>query len=212
MIDIQDMTLTQGDFVMDGINLNVPTGQYAVLMGATGCGKTSLLEAICGLRHLARGRVCLGGRDVTTLKPASRDLGYVPQDGTLFATMSVRDNLGFALDVRKWHHDDISKRVDELASLLDITPLLDRSLEGLSGGERQRIALGRALAFSPSILLLDEPLSAVDEDTRDALCNLLKRVQTESDVTVLHVTHSQSEATRLADVLLQLNNGQVSAT
>ena len=136
-------------------------------------------------------------------------MGYVPQDGTLFGSMSVRSNLAFALNIRRWRSAQVDDRVEELASLLGIEALLERSIKGLSGGERQRITLGRALAFRPRFLLLDEPLSAVDEATRTELCDLLKTVQREMEVTILHVTHSQSEAERLADILFQFSNGSV---
>ena len=118
--------------------------------------------------------------------------------------MNVVDNLAFALSIRKWKRADQDVRVKELSELLGIAHLLNRSIKGLSGGERQRVALGRALAFRPKVLLLDEPLSAVDENTRESLCDLLKDVQEKTGVTALHVTHSQRGATRLGDVKIEL--------
>jgi ABC-type sugar transport system ATPase subunit len=178
-------------------------------MGKTGCGKTTLLEAIAGLKRVTAGSVLLSGRDVTRLKPSLRGIGYVPQDAALFSTMTVAAQLGFALEIRRVKPEDRDMRVRELAELLGIGPLLDRSPRYLSGGERQRVALGRAIAFRPRLLLLDEPLSAVDEDTREEMYRLLKTVQNHSGATVLHVTHSRREARALADTLLELSDGTV---
>lgn len=211
MIDLHRISLKQGMFSVTDISFCIPTGSYGVLMGETGCGKTSIIEAICGLRNISSGSIILDDLNVTGLRPACRGVGYVPQDGSLFGSMNVRENLGFALDIRAWGKKAVGDRVGELAEMLGIEALLDRSLKGLSGGERQRIALGRALAFRPTILLLDEPLSAVDESTRHSLCDLLKRVQEETGVTALHVTHSHSEAERLADVLLQFKDGNINS-
>src|SRR5215203_3589521 len=118
-------------------------------MGRTGCGKTTLLEAICGLKPVRAGRVLLLGRDVTDLPPADRGVGYVPQDLALFPTMTVREHLGFALEVRRWDMTAAARRVEELTALLGIGHLLERKPPGLSGGEAQRVALGRALSFRP---------------------------------------------------------------
>lgn len=209
MIEIRNVSLRQGDFSIDGVDFNVERGQYGVLMGQTGCGKTSILEAVAGLRPIHSGDIFLDGQKVTHWRPACREIGYVPQDGSLFASMSVSKNLSFALDVRGWKKKEIQSRVGELSELLGIAHLLNRSIKGLSGGERQRISLGRALAFRPQILLLDEPLSAVDENTRQSLCDLLKRVQKETGVTALHVTHSPWEADYLGDVQLLFEKGDV---
>jgi molybdate/tungstate transport system ATP-binding protein len=199
----------QGTFTLADISFEVPAGQYGVLMGRTGCGKTTLLEAICGLKPVAAGSVHLLGRDVTRLKPAARGVGYVPQDRALFPTMTVRENLAFALEVRRWKRDAMASRVGELADLLGIADLLERRPHGLSGGEAQRVALGRALALRPAVLLLDEPLSALDEETREGLVELLRAVRAQTGVTVLHITHSRGEAERLADRLLVLRDGAV---
>ncbi len=210
MIRLEDIAWSAGAFALANISFLVPTGSYGVLMGRTGGGKTSLLEIICGLRRPNVGRVHLGEREVTHLAPGERGLGYVPQDGALFSTMTVRENLGFALRVRHRPPDEISGQVTELAHQLGIGSLLERLPVGLSGGERQRVALGRALALRPRVLLLDEPLSALDDGTREPLADLLHRVQRETRITILHVTHRRSEAARLADVLFRLDDGRVS--
>jgi len=209
MISLRDVTIRQGTFGLSDISFDIPAGQYGVLMGKTGSGKTTLLEAICGLRTLAGGRIRLLGRDVTNLKPAARGVGYVPQDTCLFSTLTVREHLALALVVRRWSRPAIQQRVDELAQLLGIGHLLMRKPRGLSGGEAQRVALGRALAMRPGVLLFDEPLSALDDDTRSEMYSLLRMVRQQASVTVLHITHNRSEAECLADRLLELRDGRI---
>jgi ABC-type sugar transport system ATPase subunit len=209
MITLTNLTVRAGAFTLPAVSFEVPTGGYAALMGKTGSGKTTILEAICGLRKVVEGSIQLLGRDVTHLKPAERELGYVPQDRALFNSMSVWDNLAFALNVRKWPWQAISARVGELAELLGIGDLLERKPHRLSGGEAQRVALGRALSCRPQVLLLDEPLAALDEETKEEMYNLLKSVRQHTGVTTLHVTHDRSEAERLADRLFVLKGGAI---
>jgi ABC-type sugar transport system ATPase subunit len=209
VIAIEGLQIRQGSFRLDDVSFRVPSGGYGVLMGKTGCGKTTILEAVAGLKPIAAGRIVLGEVDVSRLKPAQRNVGLVPQDGALFSTMSVRDHLAFALVIRRTARETINRRVAELAELLEIGHLLDRLPKGLSGGERQRVALGRALSFRPATLCLDEPLSALDDDMREQAMELLKRVQRETGVTTLHITHNRREAAALADVLLELVDGKV---
>ena len=203
MIELDAVSVRQGTFALDGVSLAVPAGAYAVLVGPSGAGKTTLLEVIAGLRRPRAGRVRLRGADVTHLPPAARDVGYVPQDAALFRTMTVRENLAFALAVRG---ADATARVTELAAWLGLGGLLDRRAVGLSGGEAQRVALGRALAFRPDVLLLDEPMNAVDDATRADLLGLFDDLRRERRVSVLHVTHARAEAERLADVVLNLDS------
>ncbi|MDR3403720.1 MAG: ATP-binding cassette domain-containing protein [Chthoniobacter sp.] len=212
MIKLESIAWRAGTFRLENINVSIPTGSYGVLMGRTGCGKTTLLEIICGLRRPLGGRVLIGDRDVTDELPAARGVGYVPQDGAMFPTMTVREQLGFALRLRRRPAAEIAERVDQLATELGLTALLERLPQGLSGGERQRVALGRALAARPKVLLLDEPLSALDEELRDDLAALLRRVQREHGVTALHITHSRAEAELLADVQFRLADGRISET
>jgi ABC-type sugar transport system ATPase subunit len=209
MISLQNIAIRQDAFSLSGISLEIPAGQYGVLMGPTGCGKTTLVEAICGLRPVAAGRILLLDRDVTRLRPAARGVGYVPQDGSLFSLLTVREHLAFAPAVRGWTSATIDARVEELARLLGIGHLLGRRPNGLSGGEIQRVALGRALAMRPGVLLLDEPLSALDDDTRKEMHDLLLNLRGQADVTVLHITHSRSEAQRLGDRWFELRDGKV---
>ena len=220
--------MAQGAFELRDLTLDIPQGSYAVLMGASGSGKTTVLELLCGLRFPQSGRVIICDRDMTDAVPAAREVGYVPQDGALFKTMTVRENLAFALVVRRYREADIEARVQEVAELLDIVPLLDRRPAGLSGGElldivplldrrpaglsggeRQRTALGRALSFRPKVLLLDEPLSALDDETRERIMNLLMQVQQHTGVTTLHVTHNRREAEGLGTLGLKIIKGAI---
>lgn len=209
MIVIDNLTVRAGPFVLEGVSFALDSGQYGVLMGKTGSGKTTLLEAICGLKPVHGGKILLMGRDVTMMRPAERGVGYVPQDRALFPTMTVWDHLAFALSIRKWPADAVAERVGELADLLGIGRLLDRKPHGLSGGEAQRVALGRALSARPQVLLLDEPLSALDDETREEMCALLTSVRQHTGVTTLHITHNVSEADRLADRLFRLRDGRI---
>ena len=209
MIELSDVGVQSGGFRLDGINATIPRGAYGVLMGRTGSGKTTLLEAVCGLKKVTRGSIRLDGREVAGLHPANRGIGFVPQDGALFQSMTVEEHLRFALDVRKWSPAAADARVVEMSKMLQLDPLLKRRPGGLSGGERQRVALGRALSFRPSTLCLDEPLSALDDNTRRDMIILLKKVQQETGVTALHVTHSRDEAERLGDCRLLIERGRL---
>ncbi|MEX2215703.1 MAG: ABC transporter ATP-binding protein [Phycisphaeraceae bacterium] len=209
MIVVSSLSTRAGAFTLDDISFTVKSREYAVLMGRTGCGKTTLLEAICGLKPVARGRIELDGVDVTQKKAAERGIGYVPQDLALFSTMTVREHLALALRVRRWEKAAIEGRVAELAELLGIAHLLPRRPAGLSGGEQQRVALGRALSFRPRVLMMDEPLSALDDETRQQMYSVLKNAQRHEHVTTLHVTHNVEEAGKLADRVLKMEGGRV---
>tara|TARA_B100000809_G_C15088500_1_gene512325 strand:- start:275 stop:931 length:657 start_codon:yes stop_codon:yes gene_type:complete len=209
MISVKNLNLSVGEFTLENVSFEVPTRSYCALMGKTGCGKTTILEAVCGLRNVDSGSIILMSQEVTSLPPAERGIGFVPQDGALFSSMTVEENLGFSLAVRNRPKGVVAERVKELAELLGISSLLQRRTQGLSGGEKQRVALGRALAFEPGILCLDEPLSALDDDTKTGLVDLLARVREETGVTTLHITHSLQEARSLCDMLLVMEDGQV---
>lgn len=209
VIELKHMTVRSGKFVLTEVSMTVPDRGYSVLMGRTGCGKTTLLEAVIGLRPVTHGAVILCGEDVTRLKPALRGIGYVPQDGALFQTMTVREHLAFPLTIRSESKAAIRARVDELSEHLEIAHLLHRYPAGLSGGEKQRVALGRALSFNPRVLLLDEPLSALDESTKETMYELLKRIQSDTGITALHITHSMLEAEQLADTMFLLRDGGI---
>ncbi len=215
MIELRDVSIRIGDCQLNDISLKVETGQYAVLMGRTGLGKTTLLEAICGLRRVTRGRILVQDQDVTDWAPGDRMIGYVPQDLALFPSMTVAQHLGFALRFRKRSASEISTTVHQVAAELGIAHLLSRGVRNLSGGESQRVALGRAIAFQPTLLLLDEPLSALDEQTREAMHQVLRNIKERRQVTTIHVTHNSEEAAALADSYLNLDQcvpSHVSAT
>lgn len=210
MIELQNVTITVGQFSLTKVSMNIEPGDYAVLMGQTGQGKTTILEAICGLRTVAEGRIIIRNTDVTDWSPADRETGFVPQDLALFPTHTVAEHIQLALKLRKMPPKQIAHRTEELSELLGIQHLLKRRPKGLSGGESQRVALGRALSFRPTVLLLDEPFSALDETTRAEMHSLLKRVTHDTGVTTLHITHSNSEAEVLANRRFFLKDGVVS--
>jgi molybdate/tungstate transport system ATP-binding protein len=209
MIRVEQLAVSAGAFRLNDITFGIAPGEYAVLMGRTGSGKTTLLESICGLRKVDAGRIHIGGEDTTDFAPAQRGLSYVPQDQALFLSMTVRENLGFGLRLRRTDPGAARQRTDELAELLGVTSLLDRKPHHLSGGEAQRVALGRALAIEPRVLCLDEPLSALDDDTRAEMHALLRSIHRQTRATVLHVTHHVADAQKLATRLLLLKDGMV---
>ncbi len=200
MIALRKICITRGKAYLRNIDLEVPQGAYAVVMGPTGCGKTSLLECIAGLVKPDSGSVMIQNEDVTTLPAAAREIGYVPQDAALFTGLSVRQNIGFALNIRGAKESVVRNQVDELAKGLEISHLLDRTIRGLSGGERQRVALGRAMIIRPKVMLLDEPFASLDEMSRETMCDLLQKIHRETEATFIHVTHSVTEAERLATI------------
>jgi molybdate/tungstate transport system ATP-binding protein len=209
MIRVEHLSVRAGPFALRDVSFEVRTGEHAFLMGKTGSGKTTLLEAICGLRPVTAGAIRLMEKDVTGWPPAQRGIGFVPQDAALFHHLTIREHLSFALTIRRWPRNQVEARVAELADWLGLGDLLDRKPPGLSGGEAQRVALGRALSFRPDILCLDEPLSALDDETRSEMGELLRSVRAQTGVTLLHITHNLSEAGRLADRILLLKDGAV---
>lgn len=209
MIELRQVTIRAGSFRLENVSFQIDSGKYAVLMGRTGFGKTTILEAITGLRQVLKGQVFIRSVDVTRWNPADRQLGYVPQDLALFPSMSVREHLEFGPRLRRFARQEMNRRVSKISEVLGIGHLMERSIVGLSGGEAQRVALGRALSSGPSVLLLDEPLSALDEETRNEMHSWLRSVKENTGVTTLHVTHNEEEAVALADVRLRLESGVV---
>jgi molybdopterin-binding protein len=207
VIRLEDVGLRLGAFSLNRVTLDIPAGGYGLIIGPTGSGKTSLLEAVAGHVPVSSGRIMLDGRDVTGLAPEARRIGFVYQAYHLFPHRTVADNIGYGL--RGFPADARRARVNELAALLGIGPLLERGIEGLSGGEQQRVALARALAPRPSILLLDEPFAAVDPALRRVLRRELQVMREREGVTTLHVTHDVDDALRLGDVVAVLAGGEV---
>ena len=188
-----------GEFVMGGLSLEVAGGEYFVLTGPNGAGKTVLMTLIAGIRRPDAGRIAIGGADVAHTPPWERNVGYVPQDGLLFPNRTVGENIAFGLEVRGLLAVEIAFRVEAIAARLRIAHLLGRGVKGLSGGERQKVSLARALVLNPALLLLDEPVSAIDEDTRDGLCLELREIQQRFGVTTIHISHNQRETQLVAD-------------
>ena len=209
MISLRQITVQAGGFQLRDLSMEIPTGSHTALMGRTGSGKTTLLEGVCGLRSVSSGSIWIGDREVTHLPPGQRGIGFVPQDGALFDHLTVRQHLEFALEVRGWVPERRETRSRELAEWLGLTPLMNRLPAGMSGGERQRVALGRALAFHPPVLCLDEPLSALDDQTRGEIVAVLTEIRNRTGITILHITHNRSEAERLADRILHLRDGRL---
>jgi ABC-type Fe3+/spermidine/putrescine transport system ATPase subunit len=209
MISLKGVCVEFRRFTLGDISLTIPGGDYFMLVGPTGSGKTLLLETIAGLHRVKQGEISLDGRDLTFLEPEKRNIGMVYQDCALFPHLSVRDNIIFGLKVRRFPKPDWQKAMGEVASLVKINHLLDRKPINLSGGEKQKVALARALAIKPPLLLLDEPLSALDPDTRENLRQELKQIQEELNITVIHVTHDFEEALTLGKHLAVIGEGQI---
>ena len=195
--------------VLDGITFTVNDGEFAVLLGPSGCGKTTLLRCIAGLERVDKGEIYIGSELANDLLPRERDLAMVFQGFSLFPIMNVRENIAFPLKVRGIGQQAADERVREVAKILGIEHLLDKSPREISGGEQQRVAIGRAIARDPKAFLMDEPLSSLDAPLRAQLRSELKRIQKEIKVTTVYVTHDQAEALALADKIGVMNRGSL---
>jgi ABC-type Fe3+/spermidine/putrescine transport system ATPase subunit len=209
VIRAESLVFSVGSFRLEGATLDVLDGEYFVLLGPPGSGKSVFLECLCGLNRLEKGRIFVDGRDITDLEPRRRDIGYVPQDYALFPHLSVGQNISSGLRVRHRSPSQANHRVREVAEMLGIGHLLGRRIPGLSGGEKQRVALARAVAIEPRVLLLDEPVSALDEGTREAVCGELRRLQRALNISTIHVSHNLEEAFSVADRGAILANGRL---
>lgn len=207
MLQLRSISIDAGGFILEGIDLDIAQGGWATIMGRTGCGKTTVLEAVCGLRAVTAGSIWIDGAPVTHLPPRRRGIGLVPQDGALFAGMRVEAMISLPLRAHGVRRRDRRARTAAMADRLGIAPLLGRTISGLSGGERQRIALGRALIHDPPLLCLDEPLAALDGETHASVMGVLREIRDGRGATVLHVTHDESEAQALAHTIWRMENG-----
>jgi ABC-type Fe3+/spermidine/putrescine transport system ATPase subunit len=194
---------------VDGVSLTLARGEFVTLLGDSGCGKTTLLRIIGGFARPDGGRILRSGEDVTRLAASRRRIGFVFQSYALFPTKTVADNISFALDIARRQKAEIRGRVEELARLVEIEPLLQRFPHELSGGQQQRVALARAIASEPEILLLDEPMSALDARIRARLRGELKALISRLGVTTLYVTHDQEEALSLSDRVAVMRRGRI---
>jgi sulfate transport system ATP-binding protein len=209
-IEARNITKRFGDFVaLDDVSVEVPAGSLTALLGPSGGGKSTLLRIIAGLESPDAGQVCIEDRDMTGVTPQEREVGFVFQHYAAFKHMTVRENVAFGLRIRKRSKADVNRRVDELLGLVQLSQFAKRYPSELSGGQRQRMALARALAVEPSVLLLDEPFGALDANVREELRAWLRRLHEEMPVTTLFVTHDQEEAMELADQIVVISHGKV---
>src|SRR3954465_12884855 len=198
-----------GVVAVNDVNMTIGDGEFMVLVGPSGCGKTTLLRSIGGLEKVTSGRIMLGDRDVTRLAPAQRDLAMVFQNYALYPHMTVRQNLGYALRVRKLPKQEVKRRVEEAATLLGLDGLLDRRPGALSGGQMQRVAMGRAIVREPKAFLMDEPLSNLDAKLRVTMRTSLQQLHRRIKTTTVYVTHDQVEAMTLGDRVAVMRLGKV---
>src|SRR5215218_7165161 len=194
-------------YAVNHVSLTVEDGEFVALVGPSGCGKTTTLNLVAGLIPMSGGTVAIGDRDVTDLDPKDRDIAMVFQNYALYPQKSVYKNLAFPLQMRKLPKDEIDKKVQEAAKVLDITHLLERKPRELSGGQQQRVALGRALVRDPAVFLMDEPLSNLDAKLRVQMRSEIKRFHQDLKATIIYVTHDQLEAVTMADRMAVMNGG-----
>lgn len=206
---VRDLAVARGGFHLRRIALVVAEGEYFVLLGPTGAGKTVLLETIAGLHRPCHGQIFLEKEEITNLPPERRGIGFVYQDYALFPHLTLKENLAFGLRLRRLDRRAIAARIEKIAQLLGIEPLLSRKPGSLSGGEQQRGALARALVLAPRLLLLDEPLSALDPETHEELQRELSRLHRTLGTTTLHVTHDFEEAVALGDRIGVMHEGEI---
>jgi len=209
-IKLEDLVKTYGDVeVLHNLNGNIQDGEFVVVVGPSGCGKSTLLRMIAGLEKITSGKISIGDKTVNDLEPADRDIAMVFQNYALYPHMSVRQNMGYGLKIRKIDKQEIERRVVEAAEILGISEYLDRKPRQLSGGQRQRVAMGRAIVRDPQVFLFDEPLSNLDAKLRVQMRLEIRKLQKRLKVTSIYVTHDQVEAMTLGDRLMVLNDGVV---
>jgi sulfate transport system ATP-binding protein len=210
MITVTGARKNYGSFAaLDDVTLDIPAGTLTALLGPSGSGKSTLLRSIAGLEQLDGGRIVIGGRDVTGVAPQKRGIGFVFQHYAAFKHMTVRDNVAFGLTIRKRPKDEVARKVTDLLEIVGLDGFQHRYPAQLSGGQRQRMALARALAVDPEVLLLDEPFGALDAKVRADLRQWLRRLHDEVHVTTVLVTHDQEEALDVADRIAVLNKGRI---
>jgi molybdate/tungstate transport system ATP-binding protein len=212
MIRIHDLSVRLPGFSLKKVSLSIQQGEFFCLMGPTGSGKTLVLESIAGITSISGGTIIIGGRDVTSLPPNQRGIGIVYQDCALFPHLNVKQNIYYGLRYHGGLSTTSAKRCDDIIRQLNLSRILHRSVIALSGGEKQRVALARALATAPKVLLLDEPLAALDPCFREEIRDLFKRLHSDTGLTVLMVTHDFTDAHSLAHRVAVLRNGKIEQT
>src|SRR5881398_1016800 len=208
-LDNVSKVFSGGVVAVDGVSLTIASGEFLVLVGPSGCGKSTLLRMIAGLEEATEGTISIGGRDVTDLPPRARDIAMVFQSYALYPHMTVRQNLGYGLKVRKTPKAEIEARIDRVARVLRLEDLLDRRPAALSGGQRQRVAMGRAIAREPQAFLMDEPLSNLDAKLRVGMRASLAQLHERLRVTTVYVTHDQTEAMTLGQRVAVMRDGRL---
>jgi ABC-type Fe3+/spermidine/putrescine transport system ATPase subunit len=198
-----------GVTALDSVSLDVRAGEFVTLLGPSGSGKSSLLHILAGLVEPTSGTICIAGRDVTRVPTQKREIGLVFQNYALFPHLTARENIRFPHNVRKTSDAEASARVAEVLELVELTALADRRPDQLSGGQQQRVAVGRAISSVPKVLLLDEPLGALDRRLRQQLGREIRRVQRETGITTIYVTHDQEEAFTMSDRVVVMNHGEI---
>jgi len=199
----------QNEFIINNLNLNIERGELIILLGSSGCGKTTLLKIIAGLIHPEQGKIIIEDQDITDFSPQRREIGYVPQSQVLFPHLNIKENIAFGLCARNKENskDIFEKKIQDVAKLAQIEDLLTRFPSEISGGQKQRVALARAIVINPKLLLLDEPLSSIDASSRESLALMIKRIQRETKTTTIYVTHNQQEARLIADRVAIMHDG-----
>ena len=209
-VQISDVRKSFGGFeVLHGVTVPIEDGAFVVLVGPSGCGKSTLLRMLAGLENITSGTISIGDRVVNNVQPKKRDIAMVFQNYALYPHMTVAQNMGFSLKLRKAGHADITERVRKAADILDLAPLLDRYPRQLSGGQRQRVAMGRAIVRDPQVFLFDEPLSNLDAKLRVAMRTEIKELHQRLKTTTVYVTHDQIEAMTMADKIVVMHDGIV---
>jgi len=209
-VNINNVVKEFGDFTaLHELNLDIQEGEFLSLLGPSGCGKTTTLRLIAGFIQPTRGRIILGEEDVTQVAPQHREIGMVFQDYALFPHMTIADNIGFGLRERGYPRAQIASRVGDLLDLIRLSDVGDRYPAEVSGGQQQRIAVARAVAYPPRVLLMDEPLGALDLKLRETMQIELRRIQQELKITTVYVTHDQTEAMNMSDRIVVMNTGRI---
>ena len=209
-VQLQHITKRYGDVTaVDDMNLEIRDGEFVTFVGPSGCGKSTTMETIAGLTLPTEGNVMIGERDVTNLPPKDRGVSMVFQNIALFPHMDVYDNISFGLRLRKYEEEEIDRRVENAAEVVQLEGMMDRMPDEMSGGQRQRVAIARAIVRNPDVFLMDEPLANLDAKLRVHMRTELQRLHKELDTTIIYVTHDQAEAMTMSDRIAVINSGQL---